>query len=256
MKHCILPVLIIFSILAFSCAGRKSKAIRKDLIPEKELVSILTDLHLADGLLALPDINYLYQRGDTLTNYIHIIEKYGFTKDQMDRTMRFYFIKRPKSLIKIYDKVLGRISEMESRVTKEIPAFYAHLQKNIWPGKQFYSIPYHSGNDTTWFDFPVDFTGTCALEFSLTIYPDDQSVNPCSGIYFFRSDSAGNESRIDFPEIRYLKDGRQHNYNVTVKQNLSPPLRLRGWFVDQEGQAPFPERHIFIENIGLTRKFL
>jgi hypothetical protein len=256
MRRYILPVLIIFSILAFSCAGRKNKAVHKDIIPEKDLISILTDVHIADGLLALPKINYIYLSGDTLTSYIDIIEKHGYTKDQMDRTMRFYFIKRPKKLVKIYDKVLGTISEMESRVTKELPAFYANKEVNVWPGKQFYSIPDFRGQDTAWFDFPVDFAGAYILKFSMTIFPDDQSAKPQSGVYFLHSDSTGYEKRIYFPPVNYIKDGRPHNYEITLKQDLPAPLRLRGWFVDQEDQAPFIERHIFVDNIDLIRKFL
>jgi hypothetical protein len=256
MRRYILPVLIAFSVLAFSCSGRKNKAEHKDIIPEKDLISILTDVHMADGLLTLPRINYLFSSGDTLSSYIDIIEKYGYTKDQMDRTMRFYFIKRPKKLVKIYDKVLGGISELESRVSSELPAFYGNREVNVWPGKSFYSIPDPRGRDTAWFDFPVDFVGIYNLKFTLTIYLDDQSVDPHNGVYFLHSDSTGNEKRIYFPEVHYLKDGKPHNYSILLKQDLSTPLRLRGWFVDQENQAPFIERHITVDNIALSRKFL
>ncbi len=256
MKRYILPALIAFSVLAFSCAGRKNKAERRDIIPEKDLISILTDVYIADGLLALPKVNFLFSSGDTLSNYLDVIRKHGYTKGQMDRTMRFYFIKRPNKLVEIYDKVLGTISEMESRTSKELPAFYSTREVNAWPGKQFYSSPGPRGKDTAWFDFPFDFTGIYNLKFTLTIYPDDQSVNPHAAIYFLHSDSTGNEKRIYFPEFPYLKDGRPHNYSILLKQDLPVPLRLRGWFVDQENQTPFIERHILVENISLARKFL
>lgn len=256
MRRCILPALIAFSVLAFSCAGRKSKAGHKDIIPEKELISILTDVHIADGLLSLPKISYFFSSGDTLSSYIDVIKKHGYTKDQMDRTMRFYYIKRPKQLVKIYDKVLGTISELESRISKELPAYYGNREANVWPGKPSYSLPGQHGKDTAWLDFPVVFTGTYNLKFTLTIYPDDQSISPQAGIYFLHSDSTGNEKRIYFPGVPYLKNGLPHNYSVFVKLDLPQPLRLRGWFVDQENQAPFIQRHIFVDNISISRKFL
>ncbi len=169
-----------------------------------------------------------YSTGDTLSSYIDIIEKHGYTKEQMDRTMRFYFIKRPKKLVKIYDKVLGTISEMESRVNKEIPAFYGAREVNVWPGKPSYSLPAPPGKDTAWFDFPVDFAGVYNLKFTLTIYPDDQSVDPYGGVYFLHTDSAGNDKRIYFPQIPYLKDGLPHNYDLLLKQDLPAPLRTQG----------------------------
>ena len=54
--------------------------------------------------------------------------------------MKYYFIKNPKKLNKIYDQVLGIISEMESRIEKE--ALIEQTRKsNLWTGKEFYAEP-------------------------------------------------------------------------------------------------------------------
>ena len=111
-------ILIILSISLGSCSGRKNKLDKKNLIPEKELISILTDIHLADGLLALPRINSWASSLDSITSYYQVIEKHGYTKEIMDKTMKYYFLKEPKKLNKIYDQVLGRLSAMESLVVK------------------------------------------------------------------------------------------------------------------------------------------
>ena len=108
---------------AVSCSGRRSKAEHKDIIPVDDLTSILTDSYLADGLLAIPEIRYKFNDGDTLQSYIDIVEDHGYTKDDMDRTMRYYFIRKPKKLVKIYDKVLGDLSEMESIADRDLLAF-------------------------------------------------------------------------------------------------------------------------------------
>ena len=117
-------------VIAASCTGRRGEAEHKGLIPEKDLILILTDVYIADGLLSLPEINYKYSVGDTLSSYIDIIENNGYTKPEMDRTMRFYFVKNPKKLIKIYDKVLGRLSEMESLV-EMVKSFAGHYDCKI-----------------------------------------------------------------------------------------------------------------------------
>ena len=67
----------------------------------------MTDIHLADGLLILPKIKTMYSSLDSITAYTQIIEKHGYTKEIMDKTMKYYFIKDPKKLNKIYDQVLG-----------------------------------------------------------------------------------------------------------------------------------------------------
>lgn len=252
MNRYIFIVLIAFSVVAASCSGRRNKAEHKDIIPEKDLTSILTEVHIADGLLSIPEIKYKFTKGDTLESYIDIFEKYGYTKPQMDRTMRYYFVKKPKKLIKIYDRVLGRLSEMESRVDKELLVFSAG-QSNLWPGKSFYSLPDPDSKDTALIDFSSGFYGTLYLKFTLTIYPDDQSADPVMGLYFSKTDSIGNETRVRFSPVRFIKDGYPHNYRFTLIQNLKGTVMLRGWFIDQEGTFPDREYHHRVENIILTR---
>jgi hypothetical protein len=255
MNRYTLIVLIAFSVAAASCTGRRNKAEHKDIIPEKDLTSILTEVHIADGLLSLPEIKYKFTKGDTLETYIDIFERHGYTKQQMDRTMRYYFVKKPKKLVKIYDRVLGRLSEMESRVDKELLVFSSG-QMNLWPGKSYYSLPDPDSNDTALVDFSSGFYGTLYLRFTLTIYPDDQSVDPVMGLYFMKTDSAGKENRVSFSPVRYIKDGHPHNYRFTLVQNLKGTIRLKGWFINQEGTFPFRQYHHRVENIILTRNLV
>ena len=255
MNWDIILVIFAFSVVAASCSGRRNKAEHKDIIPEKDLTSILTEVHIADGLLSIPEIKYKFTKGDTLESYIDIFKKYGYTKMQMDRTMRYYFIKKPKKLVKIYDRVLGRLSEMESRVDKELLVFSAG-QMNLWPGKSFYSLPDPESKDTALVNFSSGFYGTLYLRFTLTIFPDDQSVDPVMGLYFLKRDSAGNENRISFSPVRFIKDGHPHNYRFTLVQNLKGTVSLKGWFIDQERTNPYREYHQRVENIILTRNVI
>jgi hypothetical protein len=255
MNRYIILVIFAFSVVAATCSGRRNKAEHKNIIPEKDLTSILTEVHIADGLLSIPEIKYKFTKGDTLESYIDIFEKYGYTKPQMDRTMRYYFIKKPKKLVKIYDRVLGRLSEMESRVDKELLVFSAG-QMNLWPGKSFYSLPDPESKDTALVNFSSGFYGTLYLRFTLTIFPDDQSVDPVMGLYFLKSDSAGNENRISFSPVRFIKDGHPHNYRFTLVQNLTGTVSLKGWFINQEGTTPHREYHQRVENIILTRNLI
>ncbi len=255
MRRYILQILIAILVLTGSCAGRKNKVVHKDAIPDRDLVSILTEIHIADGLLSLPDVNYRYSDRDTLSAYIDIIEKHGYTKEMMDRTMRYYFIKKPKKLIKIYDMVLGALSEMESRIDKEMPSFRDNAL-NLWQGKQFYNFP-DRNNDSAWIDFPLSYPGAYNLKFTLTIYPDDEISVPKAGIFLFYPDTVKKGERAYLSKFPFLKDGMPHKYNfaVTVKKSV-PPVRLMGWFVDQENQAPWREKHLRIDSVILSRSLI
>ncbi len=244
--------LLILISCSIACSGRKNKAEHKDIIPEKDLVAILADVHIADGLLSIPRISNLYASTDTLAAYVNVIEKYGYTKEVMDRTMRFYFIKRPKELIRIYDKVLGKLSAMESRLLQFNPTL-DDISSNYWQGEQFYYFSGETGTDTAGIDLVVLYSRSYTLNFTITVYPDDETIDPHLSIFFETTNPAKETgNRTFFPKIKYLKDGQPHNYSIPVRIKDMPPLRIKGWFVNPENQYPDLKKHYFVENISLN----
>lgn len=244
-------ILIIISLLTGSCSGRKPKLDKRNLIPEKELVSLLTDIHLTDGLLSISRINYWASSLDSITTYYQVIENHGYTKETMDKTMKYYFLNNPKKLNKIYDQVLGRLSEMESRVEKESIITLAR-NSNIWPGKGFYSFPSLSSNDSTVFDMTLYIPGVYTLSFSITLFPDDQSINPRATAFSCSSDSIETGKRLYVKSPDYIKDGRQHTYNLIIIVPENRIRHLRGWLYDFDNLPYGHEKHVKIENISLT----
>jgi len=242
--------LIISSLIAGSCYNRKSQADKKNLIPEKDLISLLTDIYIADGLLALPNINAWSSNLDSITSYIQIIEKHGYTKDIMDKTMNYYFVNDPKTLNKIYDQVLGILSEMESRVEKQTALEQARIS-NLWRGKDFYSFPSSSGNDSTIFNTTLYRPGIYKLSFSATLFPDDQTINPRPVAYTCSADSLETGKRRFINSIEYLKDGHPHTYSLSFRV-LTDISYLRGWLIYYEDQPDDLVKDIQIENISLT----
>jgi hypothetical protein len=243
-------MLIIISILSGACTSRKSKPERKNLIPEKDLISLLTDIYIADGLLTIPTIYTWTSKLDSITTYIQVIENHGYTKDIMDKTMNYYFIYEPKKLNKLYDQVLGILSEMESRVDKQVAVEMARML-NLWRGKDFYSIPSVSQNDSIIFSIPLDRPGTYQLSFTATVFPDDQTVNPRTVAYTSSADSLETGKKHYITPIQFLKDGRPHNYSlyIPVERNFS---HIKGWFVYFEDQPAEILKHLQIENISLS----
>jgi hypothetical protein len=244
-------ILIIISLMNGSCSGKKNKMDKKNLIPENELLSILTDIQIADGLLFLPKISSRYYYIDSLNNYRLIIEKHGYSKEDMDRTMKYYFIENSKKLSKIYDQVLGILSETESRVEKEFIIEKSHSE-NLWPGKDFYSFPDLSGNDSTMFDINISKTGVYSLTFTLSLFPDDQSSKPGLTLYTCNPDSIETGKRRYIKTLHYLKDGRPHTYILTIPVQVMKTYHLRGWLYDFDNPSLRLEKHVKIENISLS----
>ena len=244
-------ILISISLMTGSCSGRKNKLDKNKLIPEKELVSLLTDIHLANGLLNLPGINAWASRLDSISTYYQVIEKHGYTKEMMDRTMKFYFLKKPKRLNKIYDQVLGRLSEMESRVEIEAKIQQARVS-NLWEGKDFYSIPSPSGNDSTSYDITLYKTGYYTLSFTAILFPDDESLNPRATIFTVASDSTDTGNKQNIRTIYYIKDGRPHTYSIIIPVFETTIHHLKGSLYDSENNPYNIDKHILIENISVA----
>jgi hypothetical protein len=242
--------LTVFFVMAGSCTSRKSKLDSRNLIPAKELVSVLVDIHLTDGLLTIPKINAWASKLDSITTYYHVIEKHGYTKQMMDRTLNYYFVNNPKELSEIYDQVLGILSEMESRAARESNSELAR-NSDVWPGKDHYTWPDVSYRDTTLFDVTLTKPGIYTLAFTVTLFPDDQSLNPRPTIYSCSADSISNGKKSYLKSIPYIKDGMPHIYNISLKV-ADKPRHVRGWLYNYENRPEGLKKHVQIENISLA----
>ena len=242
--------LILISLLVGSCNKREIKIDEKNLIPEKELVPLLVDIYLADGLLSNQKIKIRFSSLDSIAAYYQVIQKHGFTKKMMDNTMQYYFVKDSKTLNKIYDQVLGILSEMQVPVQKDYRAEQMHIL-NLWPGKDFYAVPSLTGTDSTNFNLPATKTGTYTLSFTSILYPDDQTVNPGPSVYLVASDSLETGKRKYFKSFDYLKDGRSHTYNMSMTVQRDGNQQLRGCLYDFHNR-PGTRIHFKLENIELN----
>jgi hypothetical protein len=244
-------ITIVLSIIFSSCESRRNRLDRSNLIPDNDLVPILTDIYITDGLMGVPRIAMKYPPIDSLSAYTQIIEKHGYTKERLDKTLKYYFIKNPKKLIKIYDKVLGILSEMESRIQKDI-AKSKLKTGSLWTGPDSYFYPDPSGNDSASFDIALQKPGFYALNASVTLFPDDQSLNSRLTAYTCHPDSIDTGKRNYVKPLYYLKDGHEHRYSLIVKVPPKSVLRLRGSLYEHDNHPDDWQKHLVIQNISVV----
>jgi hypothetical protein len=242
-------ILLALSVLSSSCGNRMNRVDRRNLIPENKLVPLLTDIYITDGLIGMPRIVMKYPLVDSVSAYNHVIEKHGYTKEQLDKTIKYYFIKNPKKLIKIYDKVLGILSEMESRIQKDISKTKIKTG-NLWPGLESYSFPDPSGTDSASFDIPLTKPGFYVLSATVALFPDDQSHNPCITAFTCHSDSIETGKRDYIQPVYYLKDGHEHKYTIIFKVPPKTALHLRGSLYNFDNHPDDWQKHLVIQNIS------
>lgn len=245
----IITAVLILVILLISCSGRENEVERRDIIPQEKLTDIITDLYLTDGLLMIPLVQQWYESKDSISAYNDVLSSHGYTKEDFDRTIRFYFIKKPKNLMKIYEQSLARLSEMESRYAQEVARIDAKLS-NLWTGKERYSSGGQTLTDSTSFDVRLKITATYKLKFTATVFPGDETLIPRPVIYTCHPDSAIDGKRNYLKTLSYLKDGLPHEYVYQINPDISK-LRLMGNFF-HPGNNPDAEKHFIIEDISLT----
>ena len=230
-----------------SCTSSIEKPDKKGLIPEKHLVPILTEIQLANGLISSSAVQEWVEI-DSATTYYYIAEKHGYTKEAIDKTLRYYFLKKPKKMIAIYEKILAKLGEMESLLEKQIKA-ETDRRANVWTGERDYYYPVSIENT----DFEISFFGSNSylLKFTATLFPDDPSTNAKAKLYAVRSDSALTGNRIYFETPKYIKDGKPHEYEVNISVVQNRYMILKGSLYDVANNVNEQQRHVSFENIEL-----
>ncbi len=214
------------------------------------MIDIITDLYITDGLLVMPIVHQLYDtKKDTLSAYKDVIKSHGYSKDDFDKTLRFYFIKKPKQLMKIYEQALARMSEMETRYDQEASQLQAKLSE-YWNGPQVLASP-GNASDSARFDIKVVFWNIYYLSFTATVFPDDETISPKPLIYTTNADSVKSGSRYYIKTLEYIKDGRPHRYKYQINDQAKTRLRMQGDLFES-GNNPALKKHFIIENISLT----
>jgi hypothetical protein len=248
-------LLIILAMIAASCSSRKKRLDHRNMIPEKELVQILTDMYIADGLITHPHVNEWFPKLDSTSTYFHIIEKHGYTKEALNKTIKFYYYRNPKELINIYDQVLGILSEIDSRTEKAMLLERSHAE-NLWPGKDFYAFSDLPEDDQADFDIVLNRIGTYTITFTATVFPDDQSASPCPVVYSYSYDGSGIVSSNYLGLVKYIKDGNPHAYSIKFKISTVTNLHLAGSLYASCSHQGDGTRHSIIELIKIDYSFI
>ena len=241
-------VAIIALASTISCLKLKVETKFENLIPEKDFKSILYELHLTNGLMSLPVMRTRYTVQDTTGLYVKIIEGYGYRTGQMDTTIQYYYIKKSKQLIKIYDEMLAGFSEIQARVDQK----YATTSGNVvdqWEGSHTYFMPDTGNVEKPSFELTLATPGTFSLVFSVTVFPDDQTKDPCFRAWICKADSAETGRKNYLPSLEYLKDGHPHIYTVTGTHTTMEKVVIKGYLFDFSNRPDAGVQNAAIEDI-------
>ncbi len=109
-------IIISLALFLFSCdSGNKTPDY---VISHDDMVNIIIDIHLTDGLLTHNKVRRQLAKKDTLNYYDAILNNYGYSRADFDTSVYFYS-ENINEYDKIYDEVLNSLGEMETKLKQE-----------------------------------------------------------------------------------------------------------------------------------------
>jgi hypothetical protein len=180
---------------------------RRNLIPEKDFVSILTGMYLSKSYFSDEGIHNA-RWNDTVPYNKHIVEQHGYEWAQFDSTVSWYCT-RPKEYLSVYEKVMAQLNELEQAVSEELDP-----PEELWKGKLDRRLPMDGVNDTVPVNILLKGIGSYIISAQIKIYPQDESVNPHIELYLWRNDTTA-LGVYDTLWIKPLKkDGLMYHYRL------------------------------------------
>ncbi|MCK5028042.1 MAG: DUF4296 domain-containing protein [Bacteroidales bacterium] len=105
-----LILLIVFSL--FSCNKNKQP---EYVIPFDDMVDIIVEIHITDGLLASNKVRRSLVKMDTTNYYDALLNNYNYKRHDFDTSL-YYYSKNIDQYDLIYDEVLNQLSKIESEL--------------------------------------------------------------------------------------------------------------------------------------------
>ena len=106
-------LLLLFCLLLVFVAGcsKKTQITGKEFIPREELVDLLVDLHMIDGITNDRKFYHKYEGVDSIDMYGPIFEKYQVSQEMFDTTL-YEYSRYPEIFDQVYNDVLMKLNIM------------------------------------------------------------------------------------------------------------------------------------------------
>lgn len=234
---------------------------KKDyIIPERDMVRILTKIYLTDGVINTPPHNLLYGH-DSIDYYEQILKNYGYSTAQFDSSIKYYSKNTEKFDI-IFDKVVMELTLMRDKTAeaskdKINDADSIEKNDNLWPAKTRWNMAIdYTTNPSLGFDIPVVGLGDYTFSFDAQFYPDDEGKDARHYIFFYYDDQTPVGVRENPIFATYVKDGNVHSYSYTLTLTNKQITHLKGWLYDCGNPNSNFKRNAIFSNIKIsyTRK--
>lgn len=224
----------------------------KDLIPEKEFIQLLVDIHMFDAILTNHALNEVTGNIDSLTIYSSVLKKYNTDKETFDATMKWYSTNH-EELSMLYDNVFGEINKRLRTIDEQMDLFNQTGNKNIYNSKKYKNYKGDTANYPKPYIIKTDSAGTYLFNIRLRMFEDDKSVNPRIIAYFINNKTNPTDSilAIDAPMIK-SNHSRDYQYIAELTDNKYKYIKLTIPYVEEQEDHYYKNMQIL--NMKILKK--
>jgi hypothetical protein len=245
-------VIIVFLLIGLSC----SQYGKHRLIPEKQLVKILVDIHIADAISFSGKYRDLFHSNDTTYYFERLFSKYNVTRSQFDSTISWYS-GDPEKYDVLYTKVLDNLNRMMASINDKVRADSMLTQAgNLWNRKRDWILPDDGPKENISFAVKVQTQGRYLLSARIKINPGDQSDRPYLIAYSSRKHSLTPEITDTSAMVRLDKSGVFRLYSVSVYIDKDTVAYIKGFILGNEPKTGVWNKNAEIRDIRLVYKSL
>ncbi len=230
--------------LASSChAGKK-----KWIIPEKKLVQVLIDVHLADGIGLTVPYSGQGQVVDSASLYDAVFRKHNINRAMFDSTLAFY-TRRPDRLQTLYGKVNNHLSKMDSDLNAGEGKAEDEKKILIWQDSKTYILPQMGNINKVEISLPVSKPGFYTVSAKIRLFDDDQTVAPRITLFFWHENGSPTGFREYFRSSPVARDGKTGTYTITHKLVNPKITHIKGFMLDHSNPDSLFTKHAMVSEI-------
>ncbi|MDR0688587.1 MAG: DUF4296 domain-containing protein [Prevotellaceae bacterium] len=231
---------LIFSLATVACGDEKN-------IPERKLVRILAEMHLADAVLESTRASgHTLWATDSTAIYMAVLDRYGYTVEQLYGTLARYGSSKDR-VTKLYDKVNERLEKLQRSARSKVEAL--HRQQNRWTEKSEWTFPSDGDTSRLPFSVPVEGLGEYILEANITLHSADSVNRPRMTMYLY--DAAGDSALLQV-EREVQRDEAGKDYSLAIANRDKAATHVRGYILSCDSDSlGGTTRHAAVRNIML-----
>ncbi len=221
---------------------------KKYIIPEKKLIQVLVDIHIADAIAMVVPYSGPADIPDSAQVYSSLFKKHNITHAQFDSTMAYY-ARKPEKLIKIYTAVNTILNKRESEIIAEGEKPEAEKQIVIWQDNKIYILPQMGKREKIEINVPISKAGVYTFSAKIKMHDDDQSVAPRITLFFWYDNGTPKGYREYFNNTPILKNNHAETYSVS-RQLTNPNItHLKGFVLDHSNPDTLFSKHVIVSEM-------